>query len=117
MHSQTHPPIHPRTYFPPLTSLRFFAAFFIFLLHSSNHSLLPSVSQFIDLSQAVTFFFVLSGLSFPTLISIRKSLLLLFCITAGAHLADYGSFNPICCLIYSLSSLPSSSRQRILSLL
>ena len=61
MHSQTHPPIHPRTYFPPLTSLRFFAAFFIFLLHSSNHALLPSVSQFIDLSQAVTFFFVLSG--------------------------------------------------------
>ena len=61
MHSQTHPPIHPRTYFPPLTSLRFFAAFFIFLLHSSNHSLLPSVSQFIDLSKAVTFFFVLSG--------------------------------------------------------
>ena len=50
------------TYFPILTSFRFFAAFFIFLLHASNHKLIPeSISQSLDLSRAVSFFFVLSG--------------------------------------------------------
>ena len=51
-----------RTYFPVLTSFRFFAAFFIFLLHATNHKLIPeAISQSVDLSRAVTFFFVLSG--------------------------------------------------------
>lgn len=46
----------------PLTSLRFGAAFCIFLLHASNHDLIANgfVSG-VDLSKAVTFFFVLSG--------------------------------------------------------
>lgn len=45
-----------------LTSLRFPAAFFIFLLHARNHGLYlyPSFN-FLDLSKSVSFFFVLSG--------------------------------------------------------
>ena len=46
----------------PLTSLRFFAALFIFFLHASNHSLFPpAIIRHFDFSKAVSFFFVLSG--------------------------------------------------------
>ena len=53
---------HSRSHIPSLTSLRFFAAFSIFIVHARNHNLLPDsfLSSF-DLSQAVSFFFVLSG--------------------------------------------------------
>lgn len=45
-----------------LTSLRFFAALCIVLLHATNHDLLDiSWSKLLDLSKAVSFFFVLSG--------------------------------------------------------
>ena len=45
-----------------LTSLRFFAAIFIFILHATNHNLLPAtITQYFDLSKSVSFFFVLSG--------------------------------------------------------
>ena len=51
-----------RPHIYPLTSFRFFAAVCIFILHSANHNLLPSNLLFsLDLSKAVTFFFVLSG--------------------------------------------------------
>jgi peptidoglycan/LPS O-acetylase OafA/YrhL len=51
-----------RAYLRPLTSLRFFAALSIFFLHASNHSLFPSeLVRQLDLSKAVSFFFVLSG--------------------------------------------------------
>ena len=51
-----------RAYLRPLTSLRFFAALSIFFLHASNHSLFPSeLVMHLDLSKAVSFFFVLSG--------------------------------------------------------
>ena len=50
----------PRLY--PLTSLRFFAALLIFVLHSNNHSIWPDSLFFgFDFSKAVCFFFVLSG--------------------------------------------------------
>ena len=50
----------PRLY--PLTSLRFFAALLIFILHCNNHSLWPESFFFgLDYSKAVCFFFVLSG--------------------------------------------------------
>lgn len=46
----------------PLTSLRFFAALCVFVLHAANHGLIETniLSKF-DLSKAVCFFFVLSG--------------------------------------------------------
>lgn len=45
-----------------LTSLRFFAAFCIVLLHATNHDFLDiSWSKLLDLSKSVSFFFVLSG--------------------------------------------------------
>ena len=45
-----------------LTSLRFFAALCIVVLHAGNHGLLPmKYVQIFDLSKGVTFFFVLSG--------------------------------------------------------
>ena len=45
-----------------LTSLRFFAALSIFILHASEHNLFKSdVIDTFDFSKAVTFFFVLSG--------------------------------------------------------
>lgn len=45
-----------------LTSLRFFAAFAIVILHATNHGLLPaSWLHLLDWSKAVAFFFVLSG--------------------------------------------------------
>ena len=86
MHSQTHLPNHHRTYFPPLTSLRFFAAFFIFLLHSSNHNLLPSVSEYIDLSHAVTFFFVLSGFVLSNAYLHKKISFSTFCVSRLARI-------------------------------
>ena len=51
-----------RPQIPALTSLRFFAALAIVVLHATNHGLLPAEwAQRVDLSQAVSFFFVLSG--------------------------------------------------------
>ena len=51
-----------RPHLHSLTSLRFFAAFLVFILHSSNHDLISSSSfNIFDLSKAVSFFFVLSG--------------------------------------------------------
>ena len=45
-----------------LTSLRFFAAFGVFLLHANNHLLFDSeLISYFDLSKCVSFFFVLSG--------------------------------------------------------
>ena len=45
-----------------LTSLRFFAALLIFILHSKDHGLIPlSFLESFDLSKSVSFFFVLSG--------------------------------------------------------
>jgi len=45
-----------------ITSLRFFAALCIFILHAKNHDLVDeSVLSTFDLSKAVSFFFVLSG--------------------------------------------------------
>lgn len=50
----------PKLY--PLTSLRFFAALCVVVLHAANHGLLPQeLVQTLDLSKAVAFFFVLSG--------------------------------------------------------
>ena len=50
----------PKLY--PLTSLRFFAALCVVVLHAANHGLLPQeLVQMFDLSKAVSFFFVLSG--------------------------------------------------------
>lgn len=50
----------PKLY--PLTSLRFFAALCVVILHAANHGLLPQeLVQMLDLSKAVAFFFVLSG--------------------------------------------------------
>ena len=52
----------PRPFINSITSLRFLAAFAIFLLHSSNHGLFPiGVLGGLDLSKAVSFFFCLSG--------------------------------------------------------
>jgi peptidoglycan/LPS O-acetylase OafA/YrhL len=51
-----------RPQIPALTSLRFFAALAIVVLHATNHALLPEAwAQRVDLSKAVSFFFVLSG--------------------------------------------------------
>tara|TARA_B100000035_G_scaffold312899_1_gene325356 strand:- start:329 stop:1489 length:1161 start_codon:yes stop_codon:yes gene_type:complete len=51
-----------RLHIYPLTSLRFFAAFLIFVLHASNHNFFPSsYLHHFDLSKSVCFFFVLSG--------------------------------------------------------
>lgn len=51
-----------RPQIPALTSLRFFAAILIFMLHATNHGLLPAAwAERIDFSAAVSFFFVLSG--------------------------------------------------------
>ena len=51
-----------RPHLHSLTSLRFFAAFLVFILHSTNHDLIFSSSLSIfDFSKAVSFFFVLSG--------------------------------------------------------
>ena len=45
-----------------LTSLRFFAALCVVVLHATNHGLLPETWSYQwDFSKAVTFFFVLSG--------------------------------------------------------
>ena len=45
-----------------LTGLRFWAALCIFILHATNHGLLPAeIAQNFDFSKAVSFFFVLSG--------------------------------------------------------
>tara|TARA_B100000674_G_scaffold86943_1_gene60240 strand:- start:13287 stop:14453 length:1167 start_codon:yes stop_codon:yes gene_type:complete len=51
-----------RPYLGSLTTLRFIASFGIFILHARDHGLVPAeaLSGF-DLSQSVTFFFVLSG--------------------------------------------------------
>ena len=56
------PDSHHSEYIYPLTSLRFFAAALVFILHADNHGLvsLESFSYF-DLSKAVSFFFLLSG--------------------------------------------------------
>ena len=51
-----------RPHIPALTSLRFFAALSIVVLHATNHGLLPAVwAERVDLSMGVSFFFVLSG--------------------------------------------------------
>lgn len=51
-----------RANLPALTSLRFFAALCIVVLHATNHGLLPAEwAHQVDLSKAVSFFFVLSG--------------------------------------------------------
>ena len=52
----------PSSYLGQLTSLRFFAAIGIFVLHARNHNLIPSDFLFsLNLSNCVSFFFVLSG--------------------------------------------------------
>ena len=60
-----HLPKSPNYYRPhihALTTLRFFASFAIFILHARNHDLISDqVLSGFDLSQSVTFFFVLSG--------------------------------------------------------
>ncbi len=49
-------------YIYPLTSLRFFAAALVFILHADNHGLVSLAPfSFFDLSKAVSFFFLLSG--------------------------------------------------------
>ena len=61
-HLSSSPKRRKRPEIKALTSLRFFAALLIFLLHCSNHELLPQDAfQLFDLSKAVSLFFVLSG--------------------------------------------------------
>lgn len=56
------PPQGFRPQLQALTSLRFVAALCIVVLHATNHGLLPEVwTRYLDLSKAVSFFFVLSG--------------------------------------------------------
>ena len=63
-----------------LTSLRFFAALCICVLHATNHNILPvEFSQYIDLSKAVSFFFVLSGFVLTYSYSQKKLNYLFFC--------------------------------------
>ena len=63
-----------------LTSLRFFAALCICILHATNHNILPiEYSQYFDLSKAVSFFFVLSGFVLTYSYSYQKLNYLLFC--------------------------------------
>lgn len=63
-----------------LTSLRFFAALCICVLHATNHNILPvEFSQYIDLSKAVSFFFVLSGFVLTYSYSQKKLNYLIFC--------------------------------------
>ncbi len=51
-----------RPYLGSLTTLRFLASFGILILHARDHDLVPdNVLSGFDLSQSVTFFFVLSG--------------------------------------------------------
>ena len=53
---------NPRPKLKVLTSLRFLAAFFIFLLHASQFNLISLDNViFLDFSKSVSFFFVLSG--------------------------------------------------------
>ena len=55
-------PSHLRPQLKYLTGLRFFAALCIFILHASDHGLIPNdIVHIFDLSKAVSFFFVLSG--------------------------------------------------------
>ena len=55
-------PTSSSSYLGQLTSLRFFAAIGIFVLHARNHNLIPSDFLFsLNLSNCVSFFFVLSG--------------------------------------------------------
>ncbi len=60
-------------FLPPLTSLRFFAAFAILLLHGTTIWPLPSLLAPLALNQGVSFFFVLSGFilahNYPVLVT------------------------------------------------
>ena len=55
-------PAYSRPHISSLTTFRFIAALAIFILHARDHNLISDAILFgLDLSQAVTFFFVLSG--------------------------------------------------------
>ena len=63
----------------PLTSLRFFAAALVYILHASNHGLVTlKLLQYIDLSKAVSFFFLLSGFVLSYAYSERRVFLFKF---------------------------------------